>query len=101
MRFIFILLVSTILTGCAGSIAGDALAGPEKLAQQDDTYCQSIGTRFGTTEYATCRENATARREAHHAQGRALAAAGLAIAATSPPSPSLQTANETGLRPPV
>jgi hypothetical protein len=41
-------LVAFVLGGCAGSIVGDALAGKEKLAQQDDAYCTSIGLTFGT-----------------------------------------------------
>lgn len=85
MRFALLLIISISLTGCADSIVGDALAGPEKLARQDDAYCQSIDTKFGTPEYAACRESATARRDAHHARGADLVAAGASIAATPPP----------------
>jgi hypothetical protein len=45
-----IVFVGSALGGCAGSIVGDAIAGPEKLAQQDDAYCTSIGLNFGTPD---------------------------------------------------
>jgi hypothetical protein len=76
------------LSGCAGSIVGDAIAGPEKLAQADDSYCRSIGLQFGTPDYANCREAATQRRDNHHARGAAMVSQGLAIAATPPPQTS-------------
>jgi hypothetical protein len=69
------------LSGCAGSIVGDAIAGPERLAQADDDYCRSIGLQFGTADYANCRENRMNRRDAHHAAGRALLRQGADIAA--------------------
>jgi len=77
-------MLSLSLGGCAGSIVGDRIAGPEKLAQADDAYCQSIGLQFGTTDYANCREAATARREGRHARGMALVARGAELAATPP-----------------
>jgi hypothetical protein len=52
------------LAGCAASPAADLIAGPEKLAVQDDAYCKSIGLRFGTNEYAACRMTQTADRNA-------------------------------------
>ena len=43
MRKTLALLAACLLAGCAGTPVGDALIGPEKLAQQDDAYCRSIG----------------------------------------------------------
>jgi len=79
-RIIAILLACVPLCGCAGSIVGDAIAGPERLAQADDSYCQSIGLQLGTTDYANCRERQTARRGAHHAMGAAMIVRGAEIA---------------------
>lgn len=53
-----------ILTGCAGSPVGDAIAGPEKLAQQDDAYCREIGA-VGPS-YTNCRLSMTQRRDDKH-----------------------------------
>jgi hypothetical protein len=77
---LFGLLLLPILTGCAGSIVGDAIAGPERLAQQDDAYCQSIGARSGTQSYMDCRLLRDQNREMHHARGAAMVGAGAAIA---------------------
>jgi len=40
MRFVGVITLCAALAGCAGSPVGDAIAGPEKLALQDDAYCQ-------------------------------------------------------------
>jgi hypothetical protein len=75
-----------LMSGCAGSVIGDGdgIAGPEKLAQQDDAYCRSIGLKFGTPDYANCRMQTTQRREDRHFQavqsvGDDWAAAGAAM----------------------
>ena len=39
------LLAACLVAGCAGPPVGDALLGPEKLAQQDDAYCRSNRSR--------------------------------------------------------
>jgi hypothetical protein len=80
--------LAPVLGACAGSIVGDAIAGPEKLAQQDDAYCQAIGTRFGTPEYSNCRLIQQQTRETRHARGAAMAAAGAAIAASAAQPPT-------------
>lgn len=81
MRIFLVISASFMLSGCAGSIVGDAIAGPERLAQADDNYCRSIGLQFGTSDYASCRENAMGRRDAHHARGYGLMLRGADIAA--------------------
>lgn len=65
-----VLGIALMLAGCAGSPVGDAIAGPEKLAQADDTYCRSIGA--AGPEYTKCRLFVTQQRDNKHA--RALAA---------------------------
>jgi hypothetical protein len=67
MRLIAVFACFFALSGCSGSVIGDRLASPEKLAQQDDAYCTSVGLRFGTPEYANCRMQTTQRREDRHA----------------------------------
>ena len=85
---LLLVLPTTVLGGCAGSIVGDAIAGPEKLAQQDDAYCTSIGLSFGSPDYAKCRMMRDRARQAHHDRMLGVAATGLAIAATPPPAPA-------------
>lgn len=58
------------LCGCSGSPVADALAGPEKLAQQDDAYCRSIGAAVGTPQYTNCRLQVTQMRETKHNAAR-------------------------------
>lgn len=65
-RIMLVLPVSMALAGCAGSPVGDAIAGPEKLAQQDDSYCQSIGAQPGSPAYMNCRMQMTQMRENKH-----------------------------------
>ena len=72
------LLIAAPLGGCAGSVVGDAIAGPEVLAQRDDNYCRSIGLQFGTPDYALCRQNATIFRENHHVRMMGIAASAMA-----------------------
>jgi hypothetical protein len=80
------LLMPLLLMDCAGSRVGDAIAGPEKLAQQDDAYCRSIGANVGTPAYTQCRMFATERRDhAHEASAERLAAAGRALQNIDPP----------------
>ena len=59
MRILGIVVLGAALGGCAGSPVGDAIAGPEKLAQQDDVYCESIGAAKGTPQYTNCRLTVT------------------------------------------
>lgn len=93
MRSFLILTSALLLTGCAGSPLGDTIAGPEKLAQQDDLYCRSIGLQFGTPQYAECRMHTTQQREQRHEGYRNRAIAGLAVAAElnrpTPPPPTV------------
>lgn len=84
MRILAVFIGCFLLSGCAGSIVGDAIAGPERLAQQDDSYCQSIGLQFGTPDYANCRMLQTQNRESHHARGAAMVSQGAAIIANPP-----------------
>ena len=63
MRYLIILPVCASLAGCAGSIMGDAIAGPEKLAAQDDGYCKSVGAEPGSDRYYQCRMTLTQQRE--------------------------------------
>jgi hypothetical protein len=92
-----LLLMLLGLGGCEGSPVGNMIAGPEKLAQQDDAYCQSIGTRYGTPEYSNCRLVTAQQRDqrdaARLANSAALIAAGAqmrAAAAEQTPPPPLQ-----------
>lgn len=73
---ISLILPAFMLVGCAGSPVGDAIAGPEKLAAQDDAYCQSIGAVKGTPNYTTCRLTVTQMRETKHNSARAAAMSG-------------------------
>ena len=66
MRVIGAMALCAALAGCAGSPIGDAIAGPEKLAMQDDAYCQSIGPAKGTPQYTSCRLTVTQQRENKH-----------------------------------
>ena len=77
-------LFMVVLSGCAGSVVGDAIRGPERLAADDDAYCQSIGARPGTDAYTSCRMHVTDARDARH--GRALDRAAGAIQASQPSS---------------
>lgn len=73
---VVIVASSLLLAGCAGSPVGDALAGPEKLAAQDDSYCQSIGAIKGTPQYTDCRLRVTQMRETKHNVARSAAMSG-------------------------
>lgn len=66
MLRLWILPVMLTLGGCAGSVLGDAVAGPEAVAAREDGYCQSIGLRFGTPEYANCRMTVGSQRQQAH-----------------------------------
>lgn len=84
MRILAVFISFLLLSGCAGSVIGDRLAGPEKLAQQDDAYCSSIGLKLGTADYANCRLQMSQRRENRaQAASDAMIATGLAISAGS------------------
>lgn len=94
MRIVAALPMFLLLSGCAGSPVADAIAGPEKLAQQDDAYCKSIGLNFGTREYAGCRMMQSQARDERHARSQAigdsLLAAGAGVAAAQPAPPPVQ-----------
>jgi hypothetical protein len=85
--------VHLLLSGCAGSPVADAIAGPEKLAAQDDAYCTSIGLKFGTDQYAGCRMVQSQAREERHAAsiaaGDSLLAAASVVAANQPQPPAV------------
>jgi hypothetical protein len=66
LRTALVVASAIALSGCVGSPVGDALAGPEVLAQRDDTYCKSIGAQPGTSDYTQCRMFATQQRNAGH-----------------------------------
>ncbi len=66
MRILLIMLNCFLLAGCAGSVLGDAIAGPEAVAAREDSYCQSLGLQFGTPEYADCRLRTGEGRQARH-----------------------------------
>lgn len=75
---------SLMLAGCAGSPVGDALAGPEKLAAQDDSYCKSIGLKFGTGDYANCRMIQSQQRDQRHSARLAIASQSLQAMQATP-----------------
>jgi len=93
MRILGIVALGVALGGCAGSPVADAIAGPEKLAAQDDAYCTSIGLKFGTDQYAGCRTVQSQAREERHAAsiatGDNLLAAAAVVAANQPQPPAV------------
>lgn len=98
MRILLLFPILSILAGCAGSPVGDALAGPEKLAAQDDSYCQSIGLKFGSNEYANCRLIQSQQRDIRHTARLGIAAQSLSKLSERPASnPTVNTTcNRTG-----
>lgn len=76
-------LAALSLAGCQGTPIGDAVIGPEKLAQMDDQYCQSIGAKPGSSVYVQCRMGRTSQRDASHQQAFQRAGAGLSAAGAS------------------
>jgi hypothetical protein len=91
MRFLMTFPILLVLMGCAGSPVGDALAGPEKLAAQDDGYCQSIGLKFGSNEYANCRLIQSEQRDRRHTARLGIAARGLSNLSVPTPSTTVTT----------
>jgi hypothetical protein len=89
MRVLAILALLPLLSGCL-TLAEIA----ERQAQQDDSYCKSIGLNFGTGDYANCRLTLTQARQVQQAQAEANAtamlAAGAAVMASQPPPPPVQ-----------
>jgi hypothetical protein len=61
-------MTASLVAGCAGSPIADAIVGPEKLAQQDDAYCRSIGARG--SDYTACRLFMTKQRDDRHTAAR-------------------------------
>jgi hypothetical protein len=85
MRISVLFFASAFVT----STLGGCDVGPEKLAQQDDAFCQSLGSAPGTKEYDRCRVNREEARERRHAEQQNMVATGLAVALTPPPAPAL------------
>ena len=83
-----------LLSGCAGSVIGDAL-NPEGVVEREDGYCTSIGPQFGTPDYASCRMNLQAQTNANHQQAIGSAMQGMRDIANSPPpgTPSITVYN--------
>jgi hypothetical protein len=77
MKRLFAVATLLALTGCQGTPIGDAMIGPEKLAQMDDQYCRSIGAAPGTAPYMQCRMHKTAERNQSHQAAFRTAGAGL------------------------
>ena len=75
------IITALLLTGCAGSPIGDALAGPEVLAQRDDAYCRSLGASSGNPDYINCRLTVSQQRNESHANRIAAAQAAVATSA--------------------
>jgi hypothetical protein len=67
MKNIAVVALVLALSSCQGSVVGDAMAGKEGLAKQDDQYCQSIGAKPGTDVYVQCRMMAGQNRDNRHA----------------------------------
>lgn len=67
MKSLMLLVVLFSLASCQGSVVGDAMAGKEGLAQQDDEYCRSIGAKPGSDIYVQCRMVSTQNRQSRHA----------------------------------
>jgi hypothetical protein len=82
MRISVLFFVSAFVTFTLGGCD----VGPEKLAQQDDAFCWSLGSP-GTKEYDRCRVNRKEARDRRHAERQNMVATGLAIAAP-PPAPA-------------
>lgn len=85
MRIAMLAVVCVGLAGCEGSIASDAMKGPQVLAQQDDGQCRSYGASPGSDAYTQCRMMIAQQRETRHeSRRRGMLAA--AIAMQPPPS---------------
>lgn len=67
------LVLLAALSGCQGSVVGDAIAGPEVLAKQDNDYCVSLGAQPGSDIYVQCRMQMATNRDNRHASARARA----------------------------
>lgn len=91
MRFLMLFSALFALAGCTGSPVGDALAGPEKLAAQDDSYCQSIGLKFGSNEYANCRLIQSEQRDRRNTARLGIAARSLSNLSAPRPSSTVTT----------
>jgi hypothetical protein len=96
-RAILALPLFIVLGGCAGSVLGDAIAGPEAVAEREDSYCRSIGLQFGTPEYASCRMQTTQGRQARHQMAIQGAAANMqrSIDASRPVQMAPRTCNSS------
>jgi hypothetical protein len=83
-----------LLSGCAASVIGDAI-NPQGVAEREDSYCSSIGLKFGTPDYASCRMNLRAQTNANHQRAIGSAMQGMRDIANSPPTgtPSIAVYN--------
>ena len=59
MKVIAIFIGLLVLSGCASR---------QELAVNDDAKCQSYGLKFGTPEYAQCRQNTEEQRQENRRQ---------------------------------
>jgi hypothetical protein len=84
MRISVVLFALAFVTSTLGGC--DALTSPEKLVQQDDAFCQSLGKLPRTKEYDRCRVNREETRERRQAERSNMVATGLAIGASPPPT---------------
>lgn len=82
-------VLACAVSGCAGSPVGDAIAGPEKLAERDDAYCRSIGA-VGTN-YTNCRLFVTQQRDNKHARAMSAIRGGSMIQCVTTGTPGGQT----------
>lgn len=94
LRIVTVAALALLLAGCAGSVIGDAM-NPQAVVAREDGYCQSIGLKFGTPDYAACRMNLQAQTNANHQRAIGHAMQGLRDVANSPPagSPSITVYN--------
>lgn len=84
MRISVLFFASAFVTSTLGGCDVD----PEKLAQRDDAFCQSLGRAADIKEYDRCRVNREEARERRHAERQNMVATGFAVAATPPPAPA-------------
>jgi len=61
-----LVVIATALVSCQGFLARAAWIGSDERVWQDDAYCKSIGTQFGTLPYHECRLALSQQREARH-----------------------------------
>lgn len=75
-------IIAVVSAGCESS--AELAARAAARAADDDSMCQSYGLKFGTPEYAQCRQNIEGRRSAER---RAAFGAYMASRGQSAPAP--------------